>query len=178
VKRALELNYDVQLVIDGKPNAMLYPKCVNAHLLFGDYISNLFPLKKKNPLVKSMLNMLWGALCQRTKSFNSNNDKHEKDFADLEDDDIYPRGDNMVIKTVQGYVHPHARVGYFLTAYGRCKMSKIVEPIKDTVFRIHTDGIYSTAETIDNIGTGLGQIKLEKKGAFRIISINNIEPII
>jgi hypothetical protein len=95
----------------------------------------------------------------------------------LEKDELCPRGDNIVIKTTAGFVHPHARIGYFLTAFGRCKMSKLVEPIKDTVFRTHTDGIFTTTTNLP-VSNLLGGLKLEKSGVFKIISINNIESII
>jgi hypothetical protein len=56
-------------------------------------------------------------------------------------------------------------------------MSKIVEPIRDTVFRIHTDGLYTTTTDLP-VSNLLGELKLEKSGVFQIISVNNIESII
>ena len=66
----------VELIQDGSPNALVYEKetRVPGEVIFGEYVNFLFKgLKNKGGIIgrvaKRILNTLWGALCQRNKSY-------------------------------------------------------------------------------------------------------------
>lgn len=182
MKRAEELGYDIELILDGRPNFANYKKRINANHLFKAYIDGFYPHKAKinlltgktNKLIKEMMNCLWGALGQRTKEFR-NDEEGEIETDHPDNIYIYPRhGEKMIIKTIKGFKRPFARIGPFITSTGRVRMSRIVEPYRDEVYRVHTDGFYTTADDVSNIGAGLGQLKLEKTGEYEINSLNDI----
>jgi hypothetical protein len=118
-----------------------------------------------------MLNVLWGALCERTNIYLRDEDGLQ--FTD--DDDINIKTDynqEDFFQVVKEFKRPHARIGCFLTGYGRVHISKLIEPIVEDVYRIHTDGFYTTAELpTSNV---LGELKLEKEGRFNIRGLNDI----
>ena len=180
VARARELGATVELIKDGEANLMRYLKGrANGHLLFKPYFDKIFKYKdeinkatgKTNPLIKKILNVLWGALCQRDNiritdciGVEFKSDEEIIIYTDYDGTDYY--------KVIKPFKRPHARIGAFLTAYGRTHVSKIVEPVVDEVYRIHTDGFYTTATmTTSNV---LGELKLEKEGSFDIRSLNDI----
>jgi hypothetical protein len=67
------------------------------------------------------------------------------------------------------YKHGYARVGPFLTAFVRKRMSDIIFPIKEHVYRCHTDGFISDI-SLDHIKISdkLGDFKIEKQGKCHI----------
>lgn len=171
LKRAEEIGASVELICDGKPNAMIYERRIPAKMLFEPYVNDLWKWKKNNVLVKRILNMLWGALSE----------KDEKIYVD--DETVETRDDEEVeifldydgeekIKTINGFKRPHARIAPFLTAYGRSMISKIVEPIKETVYKIHTDGFLTSTDDLPT-STKLGELKLDGEGHYNITSLNN-----
>ena len=173
LKRALELGATVELILDEKPNAMLYPKRIIAKTLFEPFVKNLFQYKKQNKLVKSIINRLWGALCEKDTQIL--NDSNDLDLEGARQVKIIEGIDGSYkYNVLWGFKRPHARIGPFLTAYGRTMISKIAEPIIDEVFKIHTDGILTTSDVIST-SNQLGEMKLEKSGSFNIININNVQ---
>ena len=95
---------------------------------------------------------------------------------DLEDFIAFGEGDDdcLLIKKNE-YVHPHARIGVFLTAYGRAKMADYMEDFIDDVYRVHTDGFYTTSSKDFKFSDELGGFKLEDEGTFQINNLNSIE---
>jgi hypothetical protein len=63
----------------------------------------------------------------------------------------------------------YARLGPFLTAFVRKQMITAILPIKEHVFRCHTDSILADQKiTHLKLGTELGQWKVEHEGACTI----------
>jgi hypothetical protein len=183
MKRADELGYTIELIQDGEFNALQYNKRITGTNLFGGYINDMFihkntinPLTgKKNPIFKSVLNNLHGLLAQRDKKYYTNDDKSEP-FETFEPryTEIYERDGDMVVKTKSNaFMRPHARLLTFITAFARTKISKLVEPIKEDVFRIQTDSFMTN---IDEIKTdnSLGGLKKEFEGSYSIEHVNKI----
>jgi hypothetical protein len=182
IKEALRRGYSVSLVCDGSCNHVYYSaqNRETGHYLFRGFVDLLYPLKKKNPLVKRILNMLWGALCQRIKYYEKENEDAEIDLGDdfsfidtAEDSDKI----DVFIKSKK-YKLGWARVGVFVTAMGRKKLADYIEDIVDDVYRIHTDGFYTTSTKKFDLSSELGHFKIEKEGTFIIESINKIVQVL
>ena len=176
MKLAKELGYNIKMVLDEKTKFIYFKERYNAEELFGEYMEYFYQFKGKSPLAKPFLNRLRGSLCERTREYNSL--KTDYNIEDLKTCKMYlrPNQEDMVCKIMKEFVHPHARMEVFLTAFGRCEMSKIIQPIKETIVRTHTDRFYSTKMDIPTSSL-FGKLKLEKSGCFRIKSLNNILPI-
>jgi hypothetical protein len=171
IKEARKRGYAIDLICDGKPNHLFYDSGSRetGHYLFSKYVELLYPLKSKNPLVKELLNILWGALCQRKKVYH---DDEEVDFDTLDWTDMgEEEDDSSFVEDAKKYVLPHARVGVFITAMGRAKLADAIADIKDEVFRIHTDSYHSTSNRVVNLSSELGGWKLESEGIFQVVSM-------
>ena len=179
IKLAVKRGYTIELIQDGEPNFLHYDSSNRETLfnLFKGYVDMLYPYKKKNPLVKKMLNVLWGAFCQKKKQYADGevvlDDLDDLDsFVDMGEDD----NDCFLIK-MREYVYPTARIGVFITAIGRSLISEYVEDIVDDIYRIHTDGFITTTSKEFKFSDELGQYKLEHEGTYKIINLNNIEKL-
>lgn len=183
MKRADELGYTIELIQDGEFNALQYNKRITGKNLFGAYVNDMYihkntinPLTgKKNPIFKSVLNNLHGLLAQRDKRYYTNDDTSEPfETFDPRYTEIYERDGNVVVKTKSNaFMRPHARLLTFITAFARTKISKLVEPIKDDVYRIQTDSFLTTVDTIKT-DNSLGGLKKEYEGEFSIEHVNKI----
>lgn len=170
---ARKLGLKIELIIDDEPNFLYYSrdKLITCHELFGKYIDFMFDLKqKKLPRSKMILNILWGALCQKnTVSKCIDNDSTE--IIDLPDDidfdNIKPLDDKKT-KTIIDYVNRQtyyksnfARLAPFLLSKGRLMISDILQPHKEHIKRIHTDGFISSSNLDIKTGQKLGELKYE-----------------
>ena len=186
--RAKELGYTIRMIDDGEFNVMYYKTRVTGRHLFGQYMSDLYPHKyeinpetgQTNPLIKKMMNVLWGALAERKRRYYTDSPKNKQPF---EVDDLntgkvklYERHGKDEIRTEGDHLRGYARLAPFITAYGRVNISRLVEPIVEDVYRIHTDGFYTTRGGLP-VSTDLGALKLEKSGNFDIQSLNKISSI-
>lgn len=174
VKEAIRRGYDVKLVCDGSFNHVHYnsQNRESANYLFRGFVDLLYPFKKQNPLVKRILNILWGALCQRVKKFQSEAEAIAFDFEDHGEEE---NDDNAFFTKFEKYKLHWARVGVFVTAMGRKKLADYIEDVVDEVFRIHTDGFYTTSEKEFKLSNELGGFKLEAEGTFVITNLNDIK---
>ena len=180
IKRAIELGYNVQLIQDGEPNAMLYKKRVPAEQLFKPFVDKLYKHKnsinketnKKNDLVKKVLNMLAGALAEKDRTVKRD-EELEVDYRNLTI--TFDKSNNgEYIETVsETYKRPHARVYPFITSYGRTMISRIIEPFVEEVYRIHTDGFLTTKDGLQT-SVEIGELKLEKSGYYDIVHLNKV----
>jgi hypothetical protein len=99
---AKELKLAITMIEDQQPNQLMYDrKClVTGHQLFKPYFDFLFELKDKNvPRAKSILNVLWGALCQKNiikTIVNQQSSEVVEIFGDKTISKIYPKNDNEV----------------------------------------------------------------------------------
>ncbi|GBC34018.2 hypothetical protein GLOIN_2v1472929 [Rhizophagus irregularis DAOM 181602=DAOM 197198] len=76
LQRAKKLGLNIQLIQDGKPNALIYDReaRIPGTVIFGEYVHFLFKIKNQGGIAgrvaKRVLNTLWGALCQRKRNYN------------------------------------------------------------------------------------------------------------
>jgi hypothetical protein len=182
---AKQLNLKIELILDDQPNFLYYERknCLTGNEIFGPYINLLFELKqlKLTDRTKSILNILWGALSEKKLIKKVVSDD---EYEIPEDDQLHsilrlPNGSYFVKhqNTIKQYKSPFARICPFIVSKGRANIAKIMEPYKDTIVKIHTDGGTFTEQPKDiKTGTNLGD--LEYRGMWTNIKIiNNSKPI-
>jgi hypothetical protein len=169
VKQAKLRGYKMELVCDGNPNFLFYDssKRETGHYLFRGMVDLLYPLKKKNPIVKPLLATIWGALAQRKKIYHHN----EVEFDSLEQLNNTMNTGNCFVEKTKKYVLPHARFGIHITAFARGKLADQIVDIVDSIFRIHTDSILYSGDKVFKISAELGEFKLERSGTFLVESV-------
>ena len=176
LSRAKALKLKITIICDSQPNILQYNKSdlVNGASVFSSYVNLLYPLKKNGcKPAKEMLNLLWGLLCEKNTrhKIQSNDDKddtrdNEKliTICPIDKDSKFHRLE--YINTDILFKTNYARLGPFLTAYCRTSISRVIEPFKSQIKRIHTDGFYLTNELTQKdikIGLELGQFKRDTK---------------
>jgi hypothetical protein len=161
--------FKIELIKDDKPNFLYYSpdKLITFYSVFKDYIDLLFDLKeKKVNKSKSILNMLWGALCEtdKRKQYISDDFKIEDDEEIVE---LYPSNSAEEfhnIKTTRFnnyYKNNFARLGTFLLSYGRRHMANILKDNIEYVKRVQTDGFLTTKFIHNKKDVELGELKYE-----------------
>jgi hypothetical protein len=178
ISTARELNLKIELIKDEEANALLYPKRINAHQYFGEFVYEMYSLKSENPLAKDIINSLWGRLCQKIirksipkPSHEINIDEDEHEIINLE---ILPNDNHKIyyVKKDKVFKYKHARIGAFLTAYVRKQMANKMFPFRENIVKCHTDSIVSTIPINDlSISKDLGDWKMKQGKA--IISASN-----
>jgi hypothetical protein len=168
--RAKELGLQMELIEDGKPNFLHYPRdrVMNGSKVFGDMVDYLFKYKKVSKYVKSMLSMFWGIMCARKVVIHTIDDD-DSDF-ELGDDsidwDTYPvvgedKTTYEIIYKNDYYQNNFSRVKPFLLARGRTIIGRIIEPYIEHVKRVATDGFISTIPLDISINDRLHCMKYE-----------------
>lgn len=178
VKLAFSLNIPVKLhKFENEPNALVYTadKLSSGNMMFGNFVSLLFQLKQKAPkgsklgyIIKQILNCLWGKLSQQC-SVPIRVDTRKVDVIDISDDkeivSILPVSEHVInIKVVSNrkyFETNFARIKPFVLAYGRNRLSKYIEPYKDDIVRIHTDGFISKTDLKIESDKTLGNVVYE-----------------
>lgn len=158
LSRAKALNLQVSLIQDGKPNALIYKKetRIQGGIIFGEYVHFLFKVKNQGGIAgrvaKKILNTLWGALCQRKRTYKTLSSDNGESFSFPEGhvlDSIIPiRQSNRENEQWKfQFTNPgnpfkgeYPRIAPFLLAQGRKIISEVIQPYADKVRRIHTDG--------------------------------------
>ena len=156
--RAKELNLSIELIQDGQANFLHYSrdKCLTGFELFGSYVDLLFGLKDKKIYgAKEILNILWGALTEKTQVKKENKVGNIQDIpANTTINYIKPSMYDETTTLVsyshlnRFYKHGYARVSAFLISKGRKVISEIMEPYKNILIRCHTDGVMFSAEPV------------------------------
>jgi hypothetical protein len=185
IKRARELKLKMELIQDNQANCLRYiTGRLSGKKIFGQVVNYLYELKKQNndnkPIkkrIKSIMNRLWGALCERELITNKSKDEGVY-LEDVDIQSLVPFGKGYIceyIKHSKTFRTNYARVGCFITAGARSHISKVIEPIKESVYRIHTDGFI--VDRNHNLITSdlLGGIKNDKKGKCVIKNSMKIE---
>jgi hypothetical protein len=207
--RAEELGLKITMS-KNSPNALIYDSKKNCQgsVMFGGYVEMLFNIKTEGGLVstpaKKILNMLWGALCEKSITY------HEigKDTQWTSDTPFnIPEGEILNTITPLGKenwsVHcskpdelfegEYPRIAPFLLAIGRKTISETIEPYKNCLKRVHTDGFILVSERDDllckseedstqervitiaeNANKILGSLKFEKEGKCRVKNANRV----
>lgn len=184
IMSAFDLGYTVNLIKDGCDNFLFYPKnaCKTAKTLFNNFIYRMFTVKRKTPEVKPILNCLWGTLCQKSSKMLTLKTDSEYQIPDNYDIlSVVPFGENFIklrlYDPVNIYKYRYARMGPFLTSYGRYRLCHDIKDIADSIVQIHTDGFIVKDITPKNIkiGTDIGDYKLEKTGTCNIKHVNDVD---
>jgi hypothetical protein len=181
------------LIQDDSPNALIYEKeaRVPGNVIFGEYVNFLFRLKNIGGIIgrvaKRILNTLWGALCQRNKSYHDVYEADPFDFPEGEIlDSIIPVGDSQWVLQFSNpgklFKGEYPRIAPFLLAQGRKIISEQIEPYKDKVRRVHTDGFIleespeyqPLIKCIENASTTLKELKYEKEGRCHVKNANQV----
>lgn len=173
VRSALKRKYKVELIQDGHPNHLFYgsENRESGYCLFRGFVDKLYHLKKKNPLVKKLLNILWGTLCQKEKIYHNGFDFSS--IEELVENQHLPELINdTFIETKPIYKLPYARVGIFLTALARNRLADVIADDVNDIKRIHTDGFYTTKipEKVE-LSADIGKFKLECEGYMKVINM-------
>jgi hypothetical protein len=185
---AIKLNATIELINDDEPNALLYSpdKLIQGSRVFGEYINMLFELKKKKiEGSKALLNVLWGALCQKnlTKHYCHNNKVPEYSGTIIEirslshpmhEDDNNNSFQFMTIDREHQYKTNYARLAPFLLSRGRSIINELLIPHIENVVRVHTDGFMITKKLNIETGTDLNCLKYEGCETVRIENVNKI----
>jgi hypothetical protein len=195
LSRARELGLQVTLIQDDKPNALIYEKETRTpgEVIFGEYVNFLFT-KLKNQggiagrVAKRILNTLWGALCQRNKSYHTISiDDDIFDFPEGEMlESIIPINDSQWTLQFSNpgnlFKGEYPRIAPFILAQGRKIISQQIESYKDQVRRIHTDGFILEEDPDQpnlimcqkDANKTLKTLKFEKEGKCHIKNANQV----
>lgn len=191
---AKALGLQITLIQDNHPNALIYGKetRVRGSVIFGGYVDFLFTIKNKEGIAgrvaKRVLNTLWGALCQRKKTYKMLTTSSKSfDFPDgMTLDSIIPIGDDQWRFQFTNPGNPfkgeYPRITPFLLAHGRKIISEMVRPYTDKVKRIHTDGFILEEDVnspplitcTSDASKTLRGLKFEKEGECHVKNANQV----
>lgn len=179
INRARDLKLKIQLIQDEKPNALVYDgdARISSPLLFKTYVEYLYGLKSQNiPFAKSILNTLWGALCQKMmcKSYYKDELVLKEDF-DLMSMRLTPptdtaHGQCTYLRQEKTYLTDFARFCPFIIGKGRFVTSKMMEPFEANIIRVHTDGFMADKKLDIKLGPNIGELKYEGVKNIKIVN--------
>ncbi len=159
-----EFNFQVNLIIDDKPNAYIYPKGIRSSSVFGVWVDKLSKIKlkyPKNKLIKHLLSSLWGTLSQSNNIIKTWDEIEKEGLKigmgagfDYKIIDYKAEKDYYILQSMANPYRHNIRLKSFLTAYGRVKIAEVAQTNKDGCIRIHTDGIVFNKKMIEKF-TGL-----------------------
>ncbi|GET55694.1 hypothetical protein GLOIN_2v1849173 [Rhizophagus irregularis DAOM 181602=DAOM 197198] len=193
LQRAKKLGLNIQLIQDGKPNALIYDRDarIPGTVIFGEYVHFLFKIKNQGGIAgrvaKRVLNTLWGALCQRKRNYKTLTTDQTDPFTFPEGhtlDSIIPVGSDQWRFQFTNPGNPfkgeYPRIVPFLLARGRKITSEAIQPYKDKVRRIHTDGFILEEQPdspalftcSENADTTLKTFKFETAGYCHVKNAN------
>ena len=170
----------IELICDGKPNFLHYPKdcLVSGQLLFKKYVDDLYSLKlQKVKGAKLLLNILWGALTEtkiykKTVDYDVPFDLSGCQLKKLEASDKlrtqFTKMNEQQFKTNYGRIKP------FLLAFGRKEFYFNFRKWDHLIVRMHTDSLYLTEVPSDMLPPSdkLGCLKNEGKYEVQISGLN------
>ena len=144
--------------------------------MFKNYINELFDLKtKKIEGAKLLLNILWGALCQKNSYKHIKRCDEPFELNDCELVGLAYDGRNIITESIPYheafYETNYARIKPFVLSYGRNHCYKTFKEHEDEIVRVHTDGIYSKRK-LDNHSETFGAVKEEKMINVNITGLN------
>ncbi|GBC49832.2 hypothetical protein GLOIN_2v1472929 [Rhizophagus irregularis DAOM 181602=DAOM 197198] len=195
LQRAKKLGLNIQLIQDGKPNALIYDReaRIPGTVIFGEYVHFLFKIKNQGGVAgrvaKRVLNTLWGALCQRKRNYKTLTADQTDPFTFPEGhtlDSIIPVGSDQWRFQFTNPGNPfkgeYPRIAPFLLARGRKITSEAIQPYKDKVRHIHTDGFILEEQPdspalftcSENADTTLKTFKFETAGYCHVKNANKV----
>jgi hypothetical protein len=195
LSHARELGLQVTLIQDGTPNALVYEKetRIPGNVIFGEYVHFLFKLKNlggtASRVAKKVLNTLWGALCQRNKSYHdicSENGIFDFPEGEMLESIMPIGGESQWILQFSSpgnlFKGEYPRIAPFLLAQGRKIISQNIQPYTDKIRRIHTDGFILEEDPnqlplitcSEDAPKTLGALKYEKEGECYVKNANQV----
>jgi hypothetical protein len=186
----------VELIQDDSPNTLVYDRStrIPGTVIFGEYVHFLFKVKNEGGIAgrvaKRILNTLWGTLCQRKRSYKILDGETQKGQFTFPEGhvlgSIIPVGENQwslqFMNPGNPFTGEYPRVAPFLLAHERKTTSELLEPYKDKVRRIHTDG-FILEENLDSLpliacpdsaSTTLKAHKFETSGSCYVKNANQV----
>lgn len=165
-KHQKEFDIDIELIVDGEPNAYLYldRNMIKLSSVTKEWFEYLMKLNKtidedgnelkRNPLLKMLCSTAWSTM-NETNTMNKTEEEiinENIDVGDAENDHEYDIIEQVISKKKSYYVLRHnfqpykynIRLKPLISAYGREIMAELAYPHLDKLFRIHTDGIVFT----------------------------------
>lgn len=184
LEHARTLNLTIELIKDDNPNMLYYPreKLISYNEIFKKFVNFMFTMKeKKLPMCKSILNMLWGCLCEKDK---------KKYYTYEENNNIIPNDEEIIrIKpcmkneNIDCFITTHrynpykttyARLSPFLLSKGRFMISNLMKPHINNIHYMHTDGFVSDTNLNIN-GSKMGDLIFEGYwDNVKIVNVGNI----
>lgn len=146
---AQELGLTITILQDKEWNFYEYDKTnlVQSSKMFSEYIRYFYEIKKSYKPAKLLLNTLWGALCEKHTNFLFlDGDRDFEIRSDVHIQGITPSHDLQRITVdftprEKLFKSDYARIGPFLTSYGRLRMVRQVKDYASHIVRIHTDSV-------------------------------------
>ena len=164
-----DYNFEIDLIIDDKPNAYIYPTGIRSSSVFGVWVDKLSKIKIKHPknkLIKHILSSLWGTLSQSNNIIKTWDEIEKESLKigmgsgyDYKIIDYHAEKDYYKLQCMAEPYRHNIRLKSFLTAYGRVKISEVAQTNIDGCIRIHTDGIVFNKKMTEKF---VGLIKEDK----------------
>jgi len=166
---AKELQLNIEMAIDNQPNQLKYARSdmVTGSQLFKPYFDYLFQFKNQGiKTAKSLINVLWGALCQKNLFKKYQHEDDEEIFDIKTQSSIYsicPKNNKQYlveyVKNNNVYETNFARILPFVLARGRQIIRKHMKNHMNDVLRCHTDGWITKTKQDIKTGSNMGDIK-------------------
>ena len=162
----------IELIVDDKPNALVYDKLIKTQKIFKRYVGVFTDLSlkyPKNKLLKAMLSRLWGRLMKKNdpKSFTKEQlfmmDENElSKWVSVKEKYIYDEEDYTKQPTFIAYMvnsksmyQYNLRLQPFLSSHARKKMGNKIINNFDDIIRVQQDGvIFKNTESTINLDKG------------------------
>jgi hypothetical protein len=164
-----DYNFEIELIIDDKPNAYIYPTGIRSSSVFGVWVDKLSKIKikyPKNKLIKHLLSSLWGTLSQSNNIIKTWDEIQEEGLKigmgskyDYKIIDYRAEKDCYKLQCMAEPYRHNIRLKSFLTAYGRVKIAEVAMTDLDGLIRCHTDGIVFNKKMTEKF---VGLIKEDK----------------
>ena len=179
---AKEYNLSIELIQDGQPNFLYYSKdkLMNGKFLFGHYINDVYTLKeKKIRCAKDLLNVLYGALSEKSYSKFSVDSGAELNITNAKIVSMYSTEERIKFKVVNyrgnWFRTQFARMLPFTLGLGRDRLYHVFKNFQNLIVRAHTDGAFLTEYPKEILtGTKIGQLKNDGYFEVDIFGLNKI----
>ena len=171
---AKKLKLEMTIIEDNNPNFLGYGSgtTLTGSQVFKMFVDNMFKLRTetKNKDFKTILNILWGALCSTnlktfqydiTKDLNFNIDIDPEKYVVANQ---YLKGNTFKIeyyKKDHYFNYAWVRLKPFLLAYGRQKLGRLMMPYITYIVSVNTDGFKTFHEIPIKVGEAIGDIRYE-----------------
>jgi len=165
---ALSCGLDIELLDE---TYLSYAGCIiRSPKVFKKYIDMIYPFKQKgNKVAKSLLNVLWGKLCQtKLKKVIIDTDKYELKEGQKIIDSIVDDDGKLILKVSdtekKHFKTDFGRLKVFIIAHAKIKMLKNLQKHgRDNIVYVHTDSYISKCELKVPKNIKIGSLVLESK---------------